>query len=323
MTNFSTPILLIIFNRPDTTQRVFDAIRQVHPQRLFVAADGPRPNNDGEKKLCEITRQIIKQVDWSCEVKTLFREENLGCGLAVSSAVTWFFEDAEEGIILEDDCLPIASFFHFCKLMLEKYRDNSQVGMIAGTNYLFGYDNFPYSYYFSKHCYVWGWATWKRAWALYDPLVENFPDYSFLKNYFNDRQSSDYYFNQFDYFKYHKIDTWDIQWCASLVKNKLYSIVPVNNQISNIGVTGTHAGKTASLSLNMPVKTIEISNIKHPRSLVYDKTPDLLSIRNIIYKVVRASFFKTLLVRVITRKNINLLKKIWPLKLYYYGRSKR
>lgn len=110
---FTTPVLFIIFNRPEATRKVFNAIRNVKPKQLFIAADAPRLNKE-EALLCKRTRKIALEVDWECEV-TLFRDENLGYGLAVSEAINCFFDQVEEGIILEDDCLPDLSFFPFCE----------------------------------------------------------------------------------------------------------------------------------------------------------------------------------------------------------------
>ena len=124
---FNTPVLFIIFNRPDTTQQVFKAIRQVRPKYLYVAADGPRPDKIREKEKCEVAREIIKQVDWDCEVKTLFRNNNLGCKIGVSSAISWFFDNVEEGIILEDDCVSSISFLPFCSELLEYYRNDKDI----------------------------------------------------------------------------------------------------------------------------------------------------------------------------------------------------
>jgi len=165
---FNTPILFLVFNRPNTTQRVFNVIRQVKPKQLFVAADGPRRDKGADEEKCEATREIVKQIDWDCEVKTLFREENLGCGKAVSSAITWFFENVEEGIILEDDCLPNLDFFGYCEELLDRYRDNREVMFIGGDNFQKGKKWGDASYYFSAYNHVWGWATWKRTWDIYD-----------------------------------------------------------------------------------------------------------------------------------------------------------
>lgn len=310
MDKFNTPILFLIFNRPDTTQRVFNAIKQIKPKQLFVAADGPRPDKYGEKEKCEQTRDIIKQIDWDCEIRTLFRDKNLGCGIAVSEAITWFFENVGAGIILEDDCLPVDSFFLFCQTMLNKYRNSSQVGMITGTNYLFGYNNFEYSYYFSKHYYVWGWATWKRSWDLYNFSMKDFPNKKFLRKYFDDKLSSDYYNDQFNVYKYSKMDTWDIQWVATLIKNKLFSIIPIDNQISNIGDIGTHTNKDVPMSINMSTSIMDIENIKHPQSIEYFDFLDNMSINIIVKKIVKKSFVKSFLIKMLGRKNIELIKKI-------------
>ena len=145
---FNTPILFLIFNRPDTTIEVFNRIKKIQPKYLFVAADGPRQDKIGEKEMCEATRAIIEQIDWDCEVKTLFRESNLGCGKAVSEAISWFFVHNEMGIILEDDCLPDLSFFSFCENLLEKYKDDSRISTICASNYQLQ-NNTSNSYYFS------------------------------------------------------------------------------------------------------------------------------------------------------------------------------
>ena len=157
----------MVFNRPDTTAQVFETIRQAKPARLYVAADGARKEKDGELERVAMVREIATTVDWPCEVKTLFQDKNLGCKNAVSSAISWFFEHEEQGIILEDDCLPSADFFDFCENNLEKYRSDTRIMMIAGTNYLPS-ENLRVPFFFSEHFIIWGWATWRRAWQLYD-----------------------------------------------------------------------------------------------------------------------------------------------------------
>ena len=172
---FNTPILFLIFNRPDTTFKVFEEIRKIKPAKLYIAADGPRPNVIGEEEKCTASRNIIKQVDWDCDVKTLFREKNLGCKIAVSSAISWFFENVEEGIILEDDTFPTQSFFWFCQELLDFYRNDSRIMHISGNNFQLGKIRGEGSYYFSKYNHIWGWATWKRAWRFYDVSLNTFP----------------------------------------------------------------------------------------------------------------------------------------------------
>jgi len=173
----TTPVLFIVFNRLDTTKQVFEEIKKAKPQKLFIAADGPR--NFQEKNKTDVVRKyILENINWKCEVKTLFREKNLGCKYAVAGAIDWFFDNVEQGIILEDDCLPSQSFFKFCQEMLEKYKDDERVMHISGTN-VEGISKIDQDYFFAINFNVWGWATWKRAWKLYDINVTHWP--RFLK----------------------------------------------------------------------------------------------------------------------------------------------
>lgn len=263
----TTPVLFMIFNRPDTTQKVFNAIRQAKPKQLFVAADGHREDKEGEIKKCQKARKIATSVDWDCEVKTLFRDKNLGCKIAVSSAINWFFENVEEGIILEDDCLPSQSFFWFCQGLLEYYRCDTRIMMISGTNYLFNKVIIKESYFFSKLYAIWGWATWRRAWMNYDINMNNWPEFRNNKQLpwiFNDKEVIEYYTNMFQATYIKRINTWDIQWIYSCIFNNGLALVPKKNLISNIGVIGTHTGSKSSIFFNMSTGTININNIKHP-----------------------------------------------------------
>ena len=168
-----TAVLFLIFNRPENTDKVFKKIKNVKPKKLYIAADGPRENNINDKVNCLKAREVINKIDWNGEVKTLFRDKNLGCKLAVSSAIDWFFENEEMGIILEDDCLPDPSFFYFCQELLQKYKDDKRVMMISGFNYLLNSLEIRESYFFSNYYPIWGWATWRRAWKLYDNEMKN------------------------------------------------------------------------------------------------------------------------------------------------------
>ena len=171
MQSLNTPILFLIFNRPQSTKMVFEQIRAARPKQLFVAADGPRPFKNGEYEICKEVRRIATEVNWECELKTFFRDVNIGCGKAPFDAITWFFENVDEGIILEDDCLPGKNFFIFCQVMLEKYKNDEKIQSISGTNLLQDYDTGDSSYFFSFHSGIWGWATWKRAWMKNDYWV--------------------------------------------------------------------------------------------------------------------------------------------------------
>ena len=161
-------VLMLAFNRPELTRQVFEAVKQYKPSKLYVALDGARRNVVEDKVKCEKTKAIFSEVDWDCNVVTLFRDENLGCGKAVSSAISWFFDQEEEGVILEDDCVPDQSFFNYCKTLLEFHRHNTKVMHIGGTNFHSGKKFGDTSYYYSSIPHVWGWATWRRAWEKYD-----------------------------------------------------------------------------------------------------------------------------------------------------------
>ena len=276
---------MLIYNRPDTTQKVFDAIKKAKPKQLFIEADGQREDKEGEKEKCEQARKIIEQVDWDCEVKTLFREKNLGCKIAVSSAIDWFFENVEEGIILEDDCLPDQSFFQFCKIMLEKYRNDTRIMMISGTNYLFNKVTISESYFFSKIYAIWGWATWRRSWMKYDIDMNNWPEFRNNKQLtwiFNDKEIIEYYTSMFQATYSKRINTWDIQWVYSCIFNNGLALAPRKNLISNIGNTGTHTDSKISIFINMPTGTININNIKHPVFVIPNILCDKVAWYNIL-----------------------------------------
>jgi len=292
------PILFIIFNRPDTTQKVFDVIRQIRPSRLFIAADGPRDNIAKEKEFCIEARKIVTQVDWKCDVQTLFREKNLGCGEAVSSAITWFFENVEEGIILEDDCLPSLSFFDFCQKMLERYRDEKKIMMISGSNPATSFPNLESDYYYSKVYSIWGWATWRRAWKLYDKKILNWPinkKGGLLSNFYPNNRVKNYFSIAFDNVYNDRIDTWDYQWAYTCITNNGLNIIPKYNMVSNIGVEGTHTRKKVSKSLFLKTFNVNTDKLTSPNAIIsnrlYDSLLfkasgiDKLSIRLIVIKI--------------------------------------
>ncbi len=173
---FETPVVLFVFNRPHTTRRVFEAIAQVRPARLLLVADGPRQDKAGEAEACQQVREIVSHVDWPCDVSTNFAESNLGCQERVISGLDWVFSLVEEAIILEDDCLPDLSFFPFCQELLERYRGDSRIAYITGTNLVEKYLNTDESYFFSQIGGIWGWATWRSEWQRYDRHLEDWPE---------------------------------------------------------------------------------------------------------------------------------------------------
>jgi hypothetical protein len=274
-----TAVLFLVFNRPETTRQVFDAIRRAGPPRLYVAADGPRDNHPGEHERCDLVREIATAVDWPCEVKTLFREKHLGCGVAVSAAIDWFFEHESEGIILEDDCLPDQSFFRFCEEMLERYRTEPSVMMISGGFYLGEQYEIAGSYFFSKHVDIWGWASWRRAWQHNDPKIALWPnlrDSDWLMRIGNGhRDFGEFWTEVFDTVHGGRLDTWDYQWVFSCWLQNGLTIVPSKNLIKNIGFGdgATHTKSNGGRLSTQPLETISFP-LEHPDAVKRDHVAD-------------------------------------------------
>lgn len=290
-------ILFLIFNRPHTTRRVFEAIRQARPRRLYVAADGPRADREGEAEKVAQVREIATQVDWPCEVKTLFREKNLGCKMAVSSAITWFFEHEEQGIILEDDCLPHPDFFRFCEELLDYYADDDRVWVITGNNFQDGQLRGNASYYFSKYNHCWGWASWQRAWEKYEVDISFWPDWKKSVDWHKkipDPIERSYWQRIFDQVYLGKINTWDYQWTATVWYYEGLTAIPNVNLVSNIGfgVDATHTISMNDPHANLPV--FPLGKIKHPKEVIVDVGGDRYTF-NEHFGGKRMSFLNTLL----------------------------
>jgi hypothetical protein len=232
-------VLFLVFNRPDTTKKVFEAIRKAQPPRLYVAADGPRTDKVGEHEKCEEVRQIATAVDWDCKLKTLFRENNLGCKVGESSGIDWFFEQEEEGIVLEDDVLPIRSFFPYCDELLERYRHDARVGVISGCNLVSKRFTPKESYFFSRHNHVWGWASWRRAWQYYDVTMKAWSEWRDKGGLHSisdgNKLFESYWTDILDKTFYGGINTWDYQWCFTCWYHGMVTVLPAQNQTYNIG----------------------------------------------------------------------------------------
>jgi hypothetical protein len=273
------PILFLIFNRPDLTRRTFERIRSAKPSRLFIAADGPRKDRPGEDLLCAESRTIAEQVDWECKIETLFRDENLGCKRAVSSAISWFFKREAEGIILEDDVLPDPTFFRFCGELLERYRLDPNVMMISG-NYLLGSKQRPAaSYYFSRYTHIWGWASWRRAWALYDRDMSEWPklrDSNFLLRIGNGGLDYAAYWTAIFNATYEgRVDTWDYQWLFTTMANHGLAITPSRNLVRNIGFRpdAAHTTGDGGPLARLPLESIQFP-LTHPPIIAVSPAAD-------------------------------------------------
>ena len=278
-----TPILFLIFNRPETEKRVFEMIRKAKPKVLYVAADGPRKDIKGEKEKCNLARKIVDEgVDWDCKVHKLYRNKNLGCKMAVSGAIDWFFKNVEEGIILEDDCLPDITFFKFCSTLLEKYRDDERIFLISGDNNQkcsFSKN----SYYFSKYPHIWGWATWRSSWNKYKVNIYGWrSDYDIVFDNGTKNSEKLFWSNYFDNVADSAIDTWDYQVVYCSFVNKQLNIIPSVNLVENIGVglMSTHTTKAKYLKPRESIKFPLKYNIELKRN---HKADDYTS--KIIYKI--------------------------------------
>lgn len=264
---FQTPILFLVFNRPEITVQTFRYIAQIKPQFLYIAADGPRKSNPEDRDRCAETRQkVLELIDWPCEVKTLFREENIGCKRAISEGISWFFNHVEAGIILEDDCVAAPSFFPYCEKMLREYKDHPQIGMIGGANFL-NTNQLEDSYFFSRYFIIWGWATWKNKWLLYQNELKDWPklrEEKWLTTIFKNKNTIRYYTFTFDKAEKNEVDNWDTHWGYYLFYHNQLAITPTKNLISNIGFQGTHTTKSHFYLFNRSLETYAVERIINP-----------------------------------------------------------
>lgn len=321
-----TPLVFFIFNRPEHTKKVFEAIRRAKPKQLFVVADGPRDSRDRTEE----TRAII-QVDWPCQVEKNYSDKNLGCKQRISSGLDWVFSKVETAIILEDDCLPDQSFFRFCEEMLIKYRDDAQVMHIGGNFFQQKNKGFrtESSYYFSKIPHIWGWATWKRAWKNYDVSLSKWPETkanSSLIPRFKNAGAYEYWSKVWDEYYSHKIDSWDGQWFFACMYTNGYCITPTKNLVTNIGfgIDATHTKKTNDTAL-VPAEPIDFP-LSHSPKVIMDAY-DNFTFRNnfgidkkLKYRLLRP-FKNSFPKKYATLKNISLRVRafknwyrfVWPL----------
>ena len=267
-----TAVLFLVFNRLDTTKKVFESIQKAKPPKLYIAADGARDDKEGESEKVKTVRDfILNNIDWQCEIKTLLREKNLGCKYAVSSAITWFFENEEMGIILEDDCLPSESFFWLCEELLERYIDDMRIWHIGGASFQNGIKRGDGDYYFSKYNHVWGWASWANRWKYYDVEIDSIKSSDFLKSTFKDKHIQEHWSETFQTVKEKKIDTWDYQWVFTIWANNGLAIIPNINMIANIGF-GLEA--THTKGENHVVKTHQLILKNHPSKIIQNSEAD-------------------------------------------------
>jgi len=298
------PILLIGFNRPENTKKVFAKIREAKPKKLYFAVDGPREENKDDYILTKEVKDIISMVDWDCNVYTRFSDINQGCGYGPYNAISWVFENEDRAIILEDDCVPALPFFSYCDELLEKYKDDTRIWLISGSNFSEKGVRTKYSYFFSKYGQTWGWATWRRCWKEMDMQMSSFPlliKQDLLKSAFYTEKEASFFGKIFERNYYNQTTTdhiWDFQFLYTRRVNNALTIVPRKNLIRNIGYHGTHSKKQNEFHNRLIDETYKI--VSHPDFLLCDINYDNYHFKNHWYKK------KTILNKII-RKTI----KIW------------
>ena len=261
-----SPLLYIVFNRPDLTRRSFELVRKARPNVLYVVADAARADRPGEHRLVAEARGITEDIDWDCDVRRLYADSNLGCGRRISSGITAALQEFESVIVLEDDCLPDPTFFPFCEQLLDRCRDDDRVMSISGDNFQQGRPRTTASYYFSKYPHCWGWATWRRAWQHFSLDVPEWPgfrDSGGLQAYCDCERELEYWTATFDQVYEGKMDSWAMPWTLCCWLQHGLTILPSVNLVSNVGfgVDGTHTLQKAPFA-NLPTEAIE--SILHP-----------------------------------------------------------
>lgn len=274
--SIKTPVVLLIFKRPDTTQKVFDVVRQVQPSKLWIIADGPRNEEEAEK--CDKTRSIVEKVDWDCEVIKDYSETNLGLKYRVSSGLDAVFKAEEEAIILEDDCVPDPSFFRFCEELLEKYRYDSRVMMINGTNILEQWKSEQQSYHFAYLSSCWGWATWRRAWEYYDINMKLWKEPEVqqrIKDVICNVEQANRFEKIFTKVYNDKSNSWAYRFLFARLLQSGLTIIPSKNLVTNIGFSenSTHTKVDLKKVGNMKTYSMQFP-LKYPYGVTVDRNYD-------------------------------------------------
>ncbi|TGM60652.1 hypothetical protein [Leptospira vanthielii] len=275
------PVLIIAFNRPDLFSKLLAKVLSMNPTRIYISIDGPRENKDGERMRVEEVISIAKQNSHSNQFLFKINEKNMGCGEGVSSAISWFFQNEEKGIILEDDCYPNESFFKYCEVLLTKYENDDRIGMISGDNFFLSQYSIQDSYYFSTYFHIWGWASWRRAWDGYQLRTFDKAEIEkTINDIFRSKKERKFWIDQITNAFMGFIDTWDYQWVYMNFKKRRISIMPKVNLISNqgFGEFATHTVESNSILSSMEVSELNFP-LKHPKRVLTHKFTDFFSRR--------------------------------------------
>lgn len=291
---FNTPIVFVVFNRPDVTAASFAQIRHLRPSRLFVVADGPRVDRPGEADKVARTREVAMAVDWPCEVTPIFADENMGCGRRVSTGITAAVESVDRVIVLEDDCIADPSFFSYCDEMLTRYADDQRVMAVSGNNYQLGRRHSNASYYFSKYPHCWGWATWRRAWQHFDLKASAWPafrDADGLATMCDNEFEQKYWIEIFDKVHVGRSKSWAFPWLLACWMQHGLTILPEVNLVSNIGF-GDDATHTRRKSKVAELRTQPLGPINHPAWVTRNVAADRFTDKLMFSGAVRRDVFK-------------------------------
>lgn len=311
---YKTPVLLITFNRPDYTQEVFNVIRKIKPISFYVAMDGPREGKPEDITAQSKIRDIISSVDWDCDVHTLYQKNNLGCGFGPATAISWALKDEDRVIVLEDDCVPNESFFAFCDEMLERYKNDTRVGMISGRSHQHGCVYFEkQDYIFSHYAHTLGWATWKRCWDDFDIWMKDYPQFLETGGALNvlpikesAKKTNKRLLKMYKHIDKEVTHSWDSQGGYVFLKNNQLGIVPSRNLIQYIGFYGTHDHGTQTSSATM--KAEELPDIlRHPQFVLANIGYEKLHYRTYI-KSIHPSIIKRGLLKIV-RETKNLFRQ--------------
>lgn len=251
----NTPVLLLVFNRPDLTKALLDVIKTVRPKRLYIVADGPRGHIPGELEACRKVREVFDAINWDCEVRKLFRDDNMGCDPSIMDGISWFFSQEEQGIILEDDCIPALSFFEFSQQMLNEYKHRKDIALVCGSNFCNKPLSGKYDYFIGSFMNTWGWATWKHVWDGIDWNKRYAPEAieAKLSDVFKDKEYTQHLCNNINNAYKQDVPHWDAIFFLHNIFNDRKGIIPAFNQITNKGNTGTHYNNSQSELLNLNI----------------------------------------------------------------------
>tara|TARA_X000000950_G_C13859478_1_gene638087 strand:- start:491 stop:1447 length:957 start_codon:yes stop_codon:yes gene_type:complete len=272
-----TPLLILLYNRPNVTKTLFNKIKKMKPSTIYIAADGPRANDPVDSELCNRVRNIFSKINWNCKIYRKYNKKNFGCKNSITKSIDWFFKREKYGIILEDDCIPSLDFFWITGILLKKYENNNKIFCISGSNYTKNFKNDNNSYYFSKYPHCWGWATWRRAWRKNDPYIKFWPKFKNTLDWksINNSITENRYWNKiFDRCYKGKFNSWAYPWTLSVWKNKGLTIIPKENLVKNIGY-GTNSTNSFFRDIGDIYKTKKIQRtIKHPKLIRPDVKKD-------------------------------------------------